>query len=254
MDLAPIVADRENRSSDNNMSSRNYRWVAGILLLLVASAYAQMRGRVVSSDGTGLQDVLITSEADYLKSDPDGGFSISGRGQVIRFSKSGYRPVTRFLTELKTNVRMVQDPMGLWKMSFCSGPPTSSMISGWNMRFQIPRGVQVRKGGDIDYSTNVVCRGNQCMQHGWGPLWSLGMPPFPTEFLAGLKEMTERDIHNFQAPEFPGVEYRGLRTDGTYMRWVGFLGESISYDHANKESASLFDALIDTFCWIDRKP
>jgi len=60
-----------------------------------------------------------------------------------------------------------------------------------------------------------------------GTILVAGYALSPTEFLSGLKEVTERDVYNFQAPEFPGLEYRGLRTDGTYMRWFGFLGERV---------------------------
>jgi hypothetical protein len=84
------------------------------------------------------------------------------------------------------------------------------------------------------------------------------MPPFPEEFLAGWREITERDIYNYDAPEFPGIEYRGVRNDGTFVRSVGIsgaiYGETISYDHATKESARLFDILIDSFCWLEKKP
>jgi hypothetical protein len=80
------------------------------------------------------------------------------------------------------------------------------------------------------------------------------MPPFPEEFLAGWREITERDVYNYDAPEYPGAEYRGIRADGTLVRSVGIFGETISYDHVTKESARFFDTLIDSFCWIEKKP
>jgi len=49
--------------------------------------------------------------------------------------------------------------------------------------------------------------------------------------------------------ELGGVEYRGVKSDGTFMRFVGVFGETISYDHASKDTAQLFDAVIDSLCW-----
>ena len=54
-------------------------------------------------------------------------------------------------------------------------------------------------------------------------------------------------------PRYGGSEYRGTRSDGTLMRWVGVFGESISYDHASKGSAQSFDKIIDTLCWFERE-
>ena len=226
------------------------------ILLVTSTVHAQLRGRVSEPAGTALAGVTIVSDADYLKSDPDGLFVISGKSKVIRFSKDGYRPVTKTLVELTrdSEVRLIRDARGLWKPPLCLAPRQDPTISGLHLRFLVPRGTQVRRGSDVDYSTNVVCRGRQCLQHGWGPLWSFGLLPFTDEVLAGLREIQERDVYNLQSPELPGVDYRGVHGDGTYMRWVGFFGETISYDHASKESAQLFDALIDSMCWIDGKP
>jgi hypothetical protein len=238
------------------MHNRKFTSILCSIFLLVLPLYAQVRGRVAEFSGSALGGVTIRSEADYLMSTPVGNFTVSGRSKVIRFSKDGYRPVTKFLAELAqgSEVKLIRDANGLWKPPLCPSLGKDPVMSGWNMRFVLPKGLQTRKGSDIDYSTNLVCREKQCLQHGWGPLWSSGMPAFPEEFLAGLNGMKERDVYNFQAPEFPGVEYRGIRTNGTYVRHVGFLGETISYDHANKETAEMFDVLIDTFCWIERKP
>jgi hypothetical protein len=156
-------------------------------------AYAQTRVRVTEIDGAGLADVRVSSETDYGKTDQDGFFSLKGQAQVVRFSKDGYRPVTRFAEEITRNaeVRLSRDPAGLWKPHRCSGSGNGSVISGWNMRFVLPRGLRVRKAKDIDYSMNIVCRGRECLRHGWGPLWSSGMPPFPEKFLANSREMSQ---------------------------------------------------------------
>jgi hypothetical protein len=86
------------------------------------------------------------------------------------------------------------------------------------------------------------------MEHGWGPLWSFGMPP-STEFPAAFSDIRERDVQIRPDLMSKGNEYRAMRSDGTHMRFVGIFGETIAYDHAPKEAAEHFDKIIDTLCW-----
>ena len=65
--------------------------------------------------------------------------------------------------------------------------------------------------------------------------------------------MNERDVHYLPDLEYQGSEYRGIRNDGTLMRWVGVFGESISYDHTSKDSAQFFDKIINRMCWFERR-
>jgi hypothetical protein len=228
-------------------------------LVLGAVVYGQVRVRVVGEDGAGLAGVRVFSETDYGRSDEGGYFNLDTRARVIRFSKDGYRPLTKFFSDVQSanQVRLTRDAQGLWKPPLCSPIKNNSTVSGRHMQFLVPSGARVQKAKDTDYSTNSVCRGRECVEHGWGPLWGGGMPPFPEEFLAGWREMTERDVYDYDDPDVPGVEYRGIRRDGTFVRFVGIIGvtgETIAYDRATAESARLFDRLIDSFCWIEKRP
>jgi hypothetical protein len=203
-----------------------------------------------------LEAVRVFSGSDYGETDASGYFNLGSRERVIRLSKEGYRPLTKLIADLRgaSEVRMTQDAAGLWKPPLCSATKNGSVIAGRHMQFQVPRGARVRKGSDIDYSPHNVCRGRECLSHGWGPLWSSGIPPSLEKFVTGLSQIAERDVYNYDAPDFPGVEYRGVLKNGTYVRWVGILGETIDYEGVSKESAQLFDSLIDSFCWVERKP
>jgi hypothetical protein len=220
--------------------------------LLVVLGFAQIRLRVLERPGVGLAGVTVRFEVGDLKSDRDGYVSGIAGGGVIRFSKDGYRPITKFWSDLsqKPEVTMVRDDRALWKPPLCTSPREKAVVSGWHMRFVVPAKLQSKRGSDIDYSTNNICRGSDCLQHGWGALWSFGTPLLPQKFLSDLNETAERDLYNLPNPALPGIEYRAVRGDGTYMRWVGVFGETISYDHVTKESAEMFDELIDTLCWI----
>jgi hypothetical protein len=219
----------------------------------VAAVYAQVRVRVVGFDDEPIENVRVFSEKDFGESVANGYFDLTIGAHVVRFSKDGFRPVTKLTADLQRvpEVRLAQDRAGLWKPPVCTTTKNSSVMDGWHMRFIVPRGVKVREGSDIDYSTQTVCRGRDCLQHGWGPLWSFGMPPNPEKFLTELTQVAERDIYNYNAPEFPGFEYRGIRKKEKYVRWVGLFGETIGYEDVSKESAQVFDILIDSFCWIE---
>ena len=70
-----------------------------------------------------------------------------------------------------------------------------------------------------------------------------------------LRRTTHRFNHRARA--FQGSANRENRADGSYSRWIGLfsgMGESISYDHASKESAKFFDGIMDTLCWIETPP
>ncbi len=103
----------------------------------------------------------------------------------------------------------------------------------------------LKHGGDVDFVTARVRFGKYSMVHAWGPTWSWGLPL--VSFFKGISQLRETDL--FFAPEVPIAEYRGVRTDGTYFRWIGMLGETVEYDHVTKEAAVYFDGILDTLCW-----
>ena len=118
------------------------------------------------------------------------------------------------------------------------------------MQFVLPRRVGSRKAWDVDYGTNTVCRGKSCLLHGWGGLWSFGFPG--KWLLEGVGVVKERDVQFLPERDLHGNECRAVRPDGTFMRFVGVFGETISYDHASKDVAELFDTIIDSLCWRQR--
>ena len=184
------------------------------------------------------------------KTKEGGRFSLGKQGSLVRFSASGYRPITKRVEDLgqDSEVTLKADPGGLWIPPQCQVLRGPRMLTGDTMQFNLVSGGKIRRGQDIDYQTNVVCHNRSCMQHGWGPLWSFGLPPW-REFPSAFSNVEERDVQIRPNVEYKGNEYRGRRSDGTYMRFVGILGETISYDHATKDAAEYFDKVIDTLCW-----
>lgn len=210
----------------------------------------EIRGRVTTSSGQALSNVTILGQyLETVKSDQNGEFVWSKPTEFVRFSKPGYRPVTKKAEELrqKPEVTMTQDEHALWVPSKCA-PAGQRVMTGTSMQFMLPPGVHLRSGQDIDYQTAAVCLRKSCLQIGWGPLWSFGFPP-PREYLEGSTDVQERDIQYRPEVGLQGIEYRGTRDNGTFMRWIGIFGETIGYDNAPKEAAQLFDTIIDSLCW-----
>ncbi len=76
---------------------------------------------------------------------------------------------------------------------------------------------------------------------GSGPLWSLGIPA--KRLLEGSISVKKKELKPY------GVDYHGIHENGNRWRFVGFLGETITYTNASEEAARYFDSLIDGMCW-----
>src|SRR5262249_49133869 len=114
------------------------------------------------------------------------------------------------------------------------------------MTFVLPKGTNIRRGNDVDYSTAHVQFKKNWMRYGSGPTWSFGLPPILSSYLENVAELSERDV--IFNSDVVGVEYRGKRTDGTYFRFIGKFVETIEYDDVTREAAAFFDGILDTMC------
>jgi len=221
-------------------------------LSLRAAEAEELRGRVVSSSGDGIAGVAVVSmPVDQATTGSDGRFVLHKPSEVVRFSLRSYRPVTKTLDQLKYNPEIVldQDSEALWSPPRCSSNRQTELLKGDDMVFSLPRGVRVKRRSDIDYQTVHVRHKRFAMRLGWGPMWSYGMPTAKSYF-DGLETLVERDVAFIAGVD--GTEYRGRRFNGTYSRWVGIFGETVSYDQVDKDTADFFDRIIDTLCWFRR--
>jgi len=139
---------------------------------------------------------------------------------------------------------------GVWVPGTCTSASGPNSIKGWGMVFTLSAGLAASNSNDVDYQMRVICyKPERCMRFGWGPTWS--GPILPAEMLTGLRNVRKRVVlaRNF----IPiGTEYRALREDGSQFRSVTTFGESIDYDHADKEASAVFNQTIDSLCWARR--
>jgi len=219
------------------------------LIAFVASAIVlEIHGRVVSVDGVALPGVSVFSPpTDKTSTGPDGSFVLTKPGEVIRFSLQGYRPVTKTRDQLNLDSRIVlhKDQHAVWSPPACGTSAPS--IRGEFMGFSIPPDAKVERNVYDDYTTISIQYKQYEMRLGWGPAYSWGLPTLAS-YYDGLVQLEERDIDHL--PGTINTEYRGVRSNGTYWRWVGRIGESVSYDQVDKEAVAYYDRIIDSLCWL----
>ena len=242
--------------SVQNNDSMKVLLTAFLLLLQTngGGATETMSGRVAGEDGNPISGVRVSVQGNGTATSTDSSgrftialrkFSVLGEWSTVRFSHDGYRPVTKLLTTADPLIILSKAGDAWWIIPSCAGKPS---LSGFSIAFSLPKGANVRRGHDIDYSINTVAFKQYGMRLGFGPTWSSGLP-FPSELL-NMRAMSERDL--IFEDDIRGVEYRGERTDGTYFRFIGKLGETIEYDRIPKEAASYFDSILDTLCQMPR--
>jgi hypothetical protein len=219
------------------------------------SGPAALEGTVVDSGGWPLADVKVSSTSGgYGRTDIEGHFALE-RGPTVHFEADGYRPATKLIGDIDADptVRLERDSAAVWSPPKCgmdSAIPTGTRaMYGDHMRFLVPREVRVELVRDIDYTLNEVCIGNECLRHGWGGMWSTGFQ-HDAGFFSETREMRERNMFDLPHHMVFGAEYRGTRTDGTFVRFVGVLNETIEYDHVMSATAATFDRIIDSLCWF----
>jgi hypothetical protein len=218
----------------------------------------QVEGRVVDEQGAPIASAAVWSTAGEAKTDATGQFVLPAEEflpqgtRVVRVSAPGRRPLTRIgASRVAQPFVLRPDPAATWTLRSCTGAvarvPTRGFIHGGAVRLQIPDGLQMRAPGDSGIVRREVCRGPDCLSHSWGGMRD-GAEWIALIALQGAREIHERDVRNPVSTADSGVEYRGTRNDGTHMRFVSLLSETVAYDRVSESSAAFFDRIIDTLC------
>ena len=240
------------------------RWALSVSILFIAyspfNLSQSVSGRVVAESGEPLSGVRVinlsfgeatTGEGGQFRIEPPSNLRTHVDGeQVFRFTRAGYRPITRVLTTgaaaIEVALQKTDSTSSTWTPQFCAS--TNNMMVGGIMAFTLPKAAKVKRGQDIDYSMAFVEYKGSVLRLGWGPTWSWGLPG--PAFFKGISRVDERDLQFH--PDIPIREYKGTRSNGKYFRWIGTLGETIEYEDASREAATFFDAILDTLCWTRR--
>jgi hypothetical protein len=214
-------------------------------------------GFVKSGSGRPIPDVLVCARSyECLKTDSEGHYDlakISKRAYMLRFSKEGYKPLIKALEGATSSLEttLVEGDSTLWNIPACKD---KRKREGYSIKVTVPKGTEVAKGRDIDYTTINFRFGRtkQWMQVGTGMNWSSGMP-FKDD-VDNSVEISDRDIR-FPRASFEnmiyldGIDIHGRLKDGTRWRYTGYAFETLSYRNVSEAAAKFFDSIIDSGCY-----
>ena len=210
---------------------------------LASAPQREQLGFVVDPAGTRLADVRVhTSLEEDFQTDATGSFRLKRPGELVRFSKPGFRPRTVTVAAASGQIVLVPAEQAPWTPPACSS--TTAKRFGGIIQFTAPNGVRLRHVSDIDYRTTSLRHGRSWLQFGTGPHWIYGLPS-AREFTA-MTHVVERDV--IIPRGIAGAEYRGTRPDGSRWRTIVFFLESIKYE-APASDAAFFDRILDSLCY-----
>lgn len=214
----------------------------------------QVAGKVTDSTGAPVAGVrVVDSTLEEVATGSDGRYAMVSTFELVRFLKSGYRPVTKVLqsperSESSAMLDVVLEATSEtpWAPPVCARKSRGKRLGDW-MRFTVPKGIRVHGGQDIDYQTGSVTVRGAWMQHAFGIMWSYGFPVSRT--LAEMVSVEERQVTVPEGWVFDLIDYRGVRADGSRWRTLATYGETITYDHADAQAAAAFDQILASLCF-----
>lgn len=208
-------------------------------------------GTVTDAVGKPVQGVRVNAgPGEDTRTDANGHYTLGKPRDLVRFSLSGYRPVTRLLNSLVTPVVLQVADERPQALATCSDVvKKDKRQADMSLRLALPREGKIKAGADGD--SRVVALGYHVdwMVSGSGARWSSGLPE--VKLWKQLIKVEERDI-TVDDPQVTIADYSGMLQDGSHFRYIGLPGQSISYIDASIDSANYFDGILETLCWNPR--
>lgn len=210
---------------------------------------------VVDEAGQPLAGVAVNAfMGDAAVTGADGRFDLKTPWPTMRFVVDGYAPATRLASAVRTSGRVVLVAARARPTVLPRCGPQHSKPGVGDLRVPTFPKARRYKGEDIDFLTESwIYKGTELL-HGWGPMWSGGLPSPDT--LATLRSIEERDVRTPTAGRddpFVGfvAEVRGVQPDGRRYRFIGHLLETFHYENASPEVAAYFDRMLDAMCYLE---
>ena len=209
-------------------------------------------GTVTDAAGKPLAGVRVFGGlGDDTTTDTGGRYTLPKPLDLVRFSLAGYRPVTKVFSALNAPVILQAAMERTRTLPKCSEiVKKDKRQADLSLRMSLPRDMKIKTGADVDYRMLAVGYHVDWMVIGSGVNWSVGLPA--PKLWKQLVTSEERDI-TVDDPQVTITDYTGMLNDGSHFRFIGTLGQSISYTEATVDSAAYFDSLLDTLCWTPRE-
>jgi len=234
--------------------------------LLFSAKAGELNGIVKSEEGKPLAGVqiltyaLLDEKAEFLgmqmtmkryeaTTDLNGFFKLPSHGQIVYFKRQDLRPLTKILnlSAKQIEVMMEDGARSLWKIPSCSSVSDKSKRIGIGFMIIVPENVMVRKDNghfeDGGYFFGYDSGGHIEAMISW---WeSTSLEPAEKQLFES-KEFSER---MWVSGKISGYEFRGVKSDGKLWRRISLRNGAITYQGNTKESAEVFDRLIDNMCF-----
>lgn len=235
---------------------------ASISLVAQAPPSKPIKGVVVDKDGHPIPGVSLhgstwknccPDQQDKATTDEEGKFSLEHAGAVIHFWKSDLLPTVYIAKPDESRITVVMRPdVNPRVLSSCAPADAANRNVGWGpagLHFYVPKkGFKIQGGKpDVDYVHFAVTpkKSSAILELWFGPYAFSSEPE--DETLVNSAEFSMRDLDTVHGKL--GTDTRGRSVNGQYWRQTGVLGSGAIYKNAGKESAALFDKIIDSACW-----
>lgn len=229
-----------------------------------AQTESRLHGVVVTADGKPLGGVAVYGsvwklccprEQDKAKTNEKGEFVLEHPGVVVHFFKPDMLPLTFVVKTGTTKARIV---MNVDKNSLtvpaCASADAHHKQIGWGkygLHFAVPKeGVKILGGEpDVDYVRYVIKRDNSesYLSLWFGP-YSMSPDPDDQQFVDSVN-FSQRNLTSTKG-ELIGIDSWGQLSSGLHWRHTGAFASGAIYQNADRDSAALFDQIINSICSI----
>jgi hypothetical protein len=240
--------------------------VAPMLVYLVLGQSKQsLKGLVVTKDSQPIAGVLVYGsvwkrccpyQQDKVTTDGKGEFLLEHPGAVVHFTKANLQPLAFVVRPGTAQIRIVMTPAeSALTVSTCGQPGSNQKQIGWGrygLHFTVPKdGVKILGGEpDVDYVRYVIKpnKGESYLDLWFGP-YSISTEPDDQQFVESV-DFSQRNLTSVKG-EVIGMDSRGRLSSGLSWRHTAAFGSGAVYRNADKESAALFDQIINSICTVD---
>ncbi len=236
----------------------------GICSTMRANA-SELNGIVKSESGKPLSGVRVFTDARLqdkqrlvglslstqhyeTKSDQNGHFHLRSHGKFVYFWRDDLRPLTKIVepTTGRIEVTMEEGDRTVWRIPSCSSLTDNSQRIGIAFKVLAPESILVQKTSQFEnggylFGNNVHGNIETLI------IWSDSTSLLPDEgYLLDSPGFSERA---WVSGKTLGYDIRGVKSNGKVWRRVSFRWGAITYQGNSKESADVFDRLIDGMCF-----
>lgn len=238
-----------------------------VALLPASSPQAEqaLEGVVVTADGKPLAGVAVLGsrgkrccpfQHEMADTDEKGAFVLKHPGAVVHFSKREMQPLTLVVRPGPSQVRIVMTLAnnGL-TVPACVRADSHHKQIGWGkygLHFAVPKaGVKILGGEtDVDYVLYVIQPDNRKSNLSlWFGPYAMSSQPDDQQFVDSAN-FSQRYLMSSKG-EAIGVDSRGQLNSGLNWRQTTVMSSGAIYKDADKDSAAIFDQIINSICTVD---